>query len=412
MIRYSCSSLGAYENCPLKFKYNKIDRADGLLEESVEAFLGNTVHQTLKKLYDDLVMVKIDSLDEISEYYDSQWEKNWGEHIKIRKKEYDIQHYHSLGKKCVRDYYRKYFPFDRDKTLGLEMKIDICLDDTEKYKLQGVIDRLAQLPDGKYEIHDYKTTTKGGNCPSQSEIDSDRQLALYQIGLSQRWKDVKEVDLVYHFLAFDKELKTYRSKEGLEKLKEETIELIDKIEKAKTENDFPARVSALCDWCEYRHICPEQKHLYMVESLPVNEYIRDDGVQLVNEYIKLKNQQKDMELEMEKLREAVFEFAQRENLRAIRGSEYKLRIKMEEKETLPSQASDPITRKELEEQVKLLGKWMEVSKLDTYTLLKKLRTTEWEEKIKSELKKYISSKEEKQIYSSKIKEVEDPTRDE
>ena len=182
MIKYSYSSLGTYEICPLKFKYNKIERAETLLEESVEAFLGSRVHQALKKLYDDLLMGKADSLDELLEYYNSQWEKNFSDYIKIRKKEYDVKHYRSLGEQCISYYYQRYSPFDGDRTLGLEMKVDINLNNSEKYKLQGFIDRVVQLSSGKYEIHDYKTTTRGGNCPSQTEIDTDRQLALYEIG--------------------------------------------------------------------------------------------------------------------------------------------------------------------------------------------------------------------------------------
>ena len=406
MRKYSYSTLDTFKNCPLKFKYAKIDRAEALLEESVEGFLGTRVHQTLRKLYDDLMMVKTNSLDELLGYYNSQWERNWSEWIKIRKKDYDVEHCRRLGESCITNYHRRFSPFDKDKTLGLEMKVDISLDPSNKYGLEGVIDRVAQLPDGRYEIHDYKTSTRGGNCPAQAEIDSDRQLALYQIGLSQRWKDVEKMDLVYHYLAFDKDFRTNRTEEELENLKKETMELIDKIEQAKTENDFPAKVSWLCEWCEYRHICPEQKHLYWVETLPLNEYVKDDGVQLVNQYISLKNQETSLKSEIENLKEAIFQLAEKENLRAIRGNEYKLKIKMEEREVLPSQSSDPNLKEKLEEEVRLLGKWMEVSKLDSYALLRKLKTDEWEEEIRKKLREFVSLKKDRQIYPSKLKEEE------
>ena len=212
------------------------------------------------------------------------------------------------------------------------------------------------------------------------------------------------VDLVYHFLVFDKEIRTHRTKDDLGNLKEETIRLIDEIEKAKTKNDFPPKVSPLCGWCEYRHICPEQKHIYFVENLPTHQYLKDDGVQLVNQYVKLKNQEKDLKLEMEDLREAVFEFALKENLKAIKGSDHKLRVKMENKETLPNKGSD--LREQLEGQLKSLGKWMDVSRLDTNALLKKLRMDEWEGELKEQLEQFISLKESRQIYLSKLKDEE------
>lgn len=406
MKKYSYSTLDTFKKCPLKFKYKKLERVEALLEESVEAFLGTRVHQSLKKLYDDLMMVKTLSLDELLEYYNSQWERNWSESIKIRKKEYDLEHYRKTGERCITNYYQRYSPFDKDKTLGLEMKIGISLGLYGKYGLEGVIDRVTQLPNGKYEIHDYKTTIRGGNCPSQVEIDSDKQLALYQIGLIQRWEDVKEVNLVYHYLAFDKDFRTHRTQEELENLKEETVKLMDEIEQARIENNFPAKVSALCEWCEYRHICPEQKHLYSVETLPLDQYLKDDGVQLVNQYIQLKHQETSLKSEIENLKEMIFQFAEKENLKAIKGSGYKLRIRIEDKEVLPSQSSDPNLKEKLEEQVKVLGKWMEVSKLDSYALLRKLKSDEWEEETRKKLREFVSSRRDRQIYPSKLKEEE------
>ena len=107
---------------------------------------------------------------------------------------------------------------------------------------------------------------------------------------------------------------------------------------------------------------------------------------------------------MEDLRQAVFEFALKENLKAIRGSDHKLRVKMENKETLPNKGSD--LREQLEGQLKSLGKWMDVSRLDTNVLLKKLRMDEWEGELKEQLEQFISLKESRQIYLSKLKDEE------
>ena len=54
------------------------------------------------------------------------------------------------------------------------------LDGDGRYAVRGVIDRLVRARDGALEIHDYKT---GRRLPSQDELDRDRQLALYEIGV-------------------------------------------------------------------------------------------------------------------------------------------------------------------------------------------------------------------------------------
>ena len=71
---YSHSQLSMYEECPLKYK---LCYRDGIKRdtESVEAFLGNMVHEALKKCYDDAKLTKLNTLDELLSYYDSIWKR-------------------------------------------------------------------------------------------------------------------------------------------------------------------------------------------------------------------------------------------------------------------------------------------------------------------------------------------------
>jgi hypothetical protein len=50
-----------YEECPLKYKLCYRDGIKGDAE-SVEGFLGNMVHETLKKCYDDVRLTKLNTL--------------------------------------------------------------------------------------------------------------------------------------------------------------------------------------------------------------------------------------------------------------------------------------------------------------------------------------------------------------
>jgi RecB family exonuclease len=132
----------------------------------------------------------------------------------------------------------------------VEKEIVITLGE-EEYKIWGFIDRLAyNLETGEYEVHDYKTAN---SLPSKERIESDRQLALYSIAVKQIFGNDKEVKLIWHFLAYNKKIEIKKTDEEIEKVKEKTISAIKEIISAK---EFPPKKSRLCDWCEFKDICP------------------------------------------------------------------------------------------------------------------------------------------------------------
>jgi putative RecB family exonuclease len=399
MPLYSHSRLQTYENCPLQFKYRYVDKIETEVEQTIEAFLGSRVHEALEKLYHDLKMTRQTSLDELLSYFNQIWQKNWLDSILVVRKEYAPEDYRKLGEKCISDYYRHYHPFDQGKTLSLEQIILVPLDKEGKYRIRGFIDRIVLTGDRRYEIHDYKTS---GYLPDQATLDSDRQLALYQIGVEERWKDVREVDLVWHYLVFDREMRSRRAPAELKELKTQTIELINQIEKAKKDEKFPPNESNLCDWCQFYSICPSKKHFYQVELLPPEDYLKDGGVQLVNSYVNLMKKRKELESEKKALEELIYNYVRNENLQVIRGSDSKLNVKIEEKEKLPTKASDSEEWERLEKLVRNLKIWDQVSKLDPHLLLDKIRKEVWDKETIKKLKEFLTAEEERRIYTSKL----------
>jgi putative RecB family exonuclease len=246
---YSPSRISTYESCPRQYKFRYVDRIPSE-EESIEAFLGSRVHEALASLYRDLQLGKLPGLADLLSYYDWQWQRHWHDQVRIVKQDYSIGHYRRFGERCLENYYQAHKPFDRGQTLGLEHRVTSSLDADGRYRIQGYIDRLVSTGSGRYEIHDYKTS---GRLPVQDEIDADRQLALYQLGVERVWPDVEQVELVWHYLAFGKELRSRRTPEALDKLKAKTIALIDRIE---TDTEFRPIKTNFCHWCAYKDICP------------------------------------------------------------------------------------------------------------------------------------------------------------
>ena len=396
---YSHSRLSTFEQCRYKFKLKYIDKVEPE-QQTIEAFLGSRVHETLEKLYKDLLHRKENTVEDLIEYLHHRWRDQWNDSIIIVKKQYTKENYLQMAEKYIKDYYETYHPFQQERTISLEQRVMIPLDESGDYKLQGVIDRLAERKPGFYEIHDYKTNM---HLPLPKYIQSDRQLALYAIGVKNQYPHVKHVRLIWHFLAFNKEIDSTRTEEELNQLKQETMSLIDIIE---SEEKYPASPSFLCEWCEFKTICKEWSHLYKSRE---NEYLNDPGVKLVDRYAELKRKQKQVSLELyaelEKLEEAIISFAEREGVDVVFGSNNKIRIKDVIRYKFPSKHSRE--RRELIEVLKQYGKLEEVSQLDTSSLNKIILEKHWDEDLLEAIKRFVEVERSKRLYLSKLKNDEE-----
>jgi len=400
MTIYSHSRLEAFKGCPLKYKFNYIDKIKRE-EEGIEAFLGSRFHDVMEKIYKDLPFRKY-SLDDLLVFYEDNWDKNYHDKIVIAANERKAKDYKEIGKKFIEDYYKRYSPFNQGKVLGIERLVIINLDDHGGYKLRGYIDRLDQVKDRTYEIHDYKTSK---SLPEQSKMDEDRQLALYQIGIQNMWNDVYHVELVWHYVAFDKEIRSSRTEEELDELKKNTIDLIKKIEATR---EFLPNESILCGWCYYQDICPLYKHEYMVGNLPANKYLKDSGVKLVNEFAKLDDQKKSYEVkikeideELEEIKEAVIQYAGNIGVEVVIGSDHKLKISSSEKINVPGKGTKE--RESLIELLSQLNRLEEVSAFDVAELKKVIKEEKWDSSILDEIKKFVEIETVKSVRLSKSK---------
>ncbi|MFX0212152.1 MAG: RecB family exonuclease [Candidatus Hodarchaeota archaeon] len=239
---YSHSKLWLYENCPEAYKVKYIDRAWPDLPESINLFLGSIVHEALEWLYHRVLEGNVPEMDELVKYYAENWQRNFKADFRIPAGEKEGDFFNK-GVKFLVDYYQTNKPFD-ERTIEIEKKVLFPLD--EEYAIQGYVDRIVLNKDGEYEIHDYKTNDR---MKSQSDVDLDRQLALYHLGLKHLYGGDIKVKLVWHMLAHNKKVQSIRTDEQLEKLKQDVLALISKIESTTV---WPACGKPWCDWCAYK----------------------------------------------------------------------------------------------------------------------------------------------------------------
>ena len=245
---FSHSRLSAFERCPRKFQYRYLWKipAEG---ESIEGFVGKRVHEVLERLHRAAESYGVPSLPKVLWRFQQMFAEAYdASRVRIAREGTPLDFYRALGEQCVRNYYDEHYPFDRDETLALEEHVSFSLG--SGYAVQGFVDRIARTRDGAIEIQDYKTSAR---VPSQADADDDRQLALYQIGVGERFGAERPVRLVWRYLRQRRTLVSTRTPEQLDELAAKTRGLIDEI---RSETRFEPTPSALCRWCEYREGCP------------------------------------------------------------------------------------------------------------------------------------------------------------
>ncbi|MEO1915695.1 MAG: PD-(D/E)XK nuclease family protein [Myxococcales bacterium] len=249
MTVYSHSRIASFEKCPKQFHYRYVLKIPAE-REGIEAFMGKRVHEVLERLYEFAVRGQIPSLEQVIFRYHAFWDEHYDDkRVSIVKSGTPPSFYRDLGVRCIEYYYRRFHPFDQTETLGVEEEVQFTLDDEGKYAMRGVIDRVVRGQDGAIEVHDYKT---GRYIPAQKELNQDRQLALYQIGLRDRYGDDQPYRLVWHYLQRKEQRTSNRTPEQLVTLRKDTMAVIDQIETAE---DYPVQRNRLCDWCEYKDRC-------------------------------------------------------------------------------------------------------------------------------------------------------------
>jgi putative RecB family exonuclease len=332
MSVYSYSKINTYFQCPLRFKFLYIDKLEKDFKNSIESFMGTITHDSLEYLYKELKLGKEVNEKQLIDFFKKRWKSKMNKDVMVIRKNSKKRDYFNKGIKFLKDYFIHYYPFDQDYTVGLETSVNLDLFNDRKYVLRGYIDRLG-IKDTALIIHDYKTAN---SLPTKEDIKKNDQLALYAIGLIDKYVGVESVKLIWHFLAFDKEIEVELKREDLEVVRKRIASKIDKIEEAR---EFNPKESALCDWCEFASNCPMKEHVIKTKQMSLEEFSNDYGVKMVSEYFDLEAKKDAVSSKLELLKDKIFEFGRREKLSNLSGEDGILRLYDVKKPSLPSKNS-------------------------------------------------------------------------
>ncbi|MFH1218233.1 MAG: ATP-dependent DNA helicase [Candidatus Peregrinibacteria bacterium] len=233
--KISYSQVNTFEKCPLQYNFQYLLKVPA--PPSHATSFGNSVHKTLNDFYQMLKDGEKVDFDVMKELY----EKNWislgyenATHKKTRKKR---------GEEILKQFYDDnsdpwVVPAHLERAFTLKV---------EDFMIKGRIDRIDRLSDGTYEVIDYKT----GRIKSDFDIEKDLQMSVYALAC----RDVFGLDVSkysVYFLEEGKKITGSRTEDKLEKEEKKLIKLYAKMK----DSDFPAKPSVICNYCNYRPICP------------------------------------------------------------------------------------------------------------------------------------------------------------
>lgn len=375
---FSPSKLSTYQNCPKKYQYRYVDRISRK-RKTPETVLGVAVHAAFEELHGLVNGGKLPTLAEVQAVYEAELAKEWDDTVKLRDERFTKDDWRRVGLDCVKNYYEAGAPFDKDKTVAVEKKVGFPIATAEgDYRIEGFVDRLVLAKDGAFEVHDYKTAK---TLPSQADMDEDWQLALYELAIRHEWPDTKEVRLRWHYVRHGKVITSIRDAAAREKLRADAAALIAAI---KRDHDFLPNVTALCDWCEYKDLCPEFAHKEKVASLPLAERRKDDGVKLADAFAdveerrrKIASELKAAEAEKKLIEAKLVDWAQAEGVSTVAGSSAEVHVTRRDEVELPAKTRDPEKHDALEKEARALPLWGDVAKLDGHALVEGVKAKRW-----------------------------------
>jgi len=236
MLSLSASDLSLYLTCPLKYKFARVF---GIPQEpTINQRFGILFHNVLERFHKEPPENEHEGLRLLNRLFEQGWRRTG-----FGSSDDELQ-FRDRAKEALRLYWENE-RLAEGEPVWLEKKFDFKVGD---HHVRGRVDRVDRLPDGDYELIDYKT----GERKSEEDLDSDLQLALYRMAAREAWGIEASTGSYYYVLDGDK-VAAPTKPDDAERVERTVLQVGEGI----LSQDFEPRPSPkVCSWCDYRLICP------------------------------------------------------------------------------------------------------------------------------------------------------------
>ncbi|HKV90813.1 MAG TPA: PD-(D/E)XK nuclease family protein [Thermoplasmata archaeon] len=318
----SYSSVRAYLECPLRWKYLYIDR----LPEAPRGYFsfGRTIHSVLEAAVRPLVVPmarrtpsgraqrtledyhpgsvtlpvieagRVPDAETVLEMYRRAWVSDgYGSPEEEAR-------YRALGAEILLAYWKEVAE-DPPRPVAVEEHLEATWDGI---RVHGYVDRVDRLDSGGLEVVDYKTTRE----LSATDARESDQLTLYQVLVGENFAAPVERLTLYHLRSLTPLRSDARAQGALDDLHGRVTRVRDGIRA----EEFPPTPGRQCSRCDFRAICPEFK------EVPEPERERLSG--LVDRFWDLRDREQTLNSELAATAEELHRAAEKLGIHRIPGS--------------------------------------------------------------------------------------------
>jgi DNA helicase-2/ATP-dependent DNA helicase PcrA len=233
-LMLSAGDIETYRTCPLKYKFARVFRIPS--EPTINQRFGILVHQVLERFHAGGTVSR--SLPELLGLLEAGWRRGgFG----------DSEEERQLRTKATNSLirYHERFQGEEAEPVWFERAFQFKMG---PHLLRGRVDRVDRLPDGGYELIDYKT----GRPKTAAQLREDVQLSLYAVGARESWQ-LEAAQQAYYYVLDDEKVPVERSEEDRDWITDTVLEVADGIQGQGFE---PTPSYAACSMCDYRIACP------------------------------------------------------------------------------------------------------------------------------------------------------------
>jgi len=236
MLSLSASDLSLYLTCPLKYKFARVF---GIPQEpTINQRFGILIHNVLERFHKEPPASDEDGLRQLTHLFETGWRRTG-----FGATDDELQ-FRDRAREALRLYWERERVAEGEP-VWLERKFDFKVGE---HHVRGRVDRVDRLPDGDYELIDYKT----GERRTEEQLENDLQLALYRLAAREAWEVEAAFGSYYYVLDADKVAAPTRPDDA-----ERVERTVLQVGEGVLSQDFEPRPSpSVCGWCDYRLICP------------------------------------------------------------------------------------------------------------------------------------------------------------
>jgi DNA helicase-2/ATP-dependent DNA helicase PcrA len=237
--RLSASAIDTYQNCPLRFKFEREWRLSKELHAAMQ--YGAAIHRVLRTYYDSQRLGRTKSDEELLQLFRDDLTASGIQD------EYQRDLYLKQGLQQLQDFLTATTATAAPEVLHTEEWFEVEISGT---KIAGRIDRIDRMPDGSVAVVDYKT----GKARSQEDADDSLQLSIYAMAAREKW-GYEVSQLVFHNLEGNVPVVSRRTEFQLA----ETRNQVGDVARNIAAGNFKPKPDYYCNFCAFRGLCPARE---------------------------------------------------------------------------------------------------------------------------------------------------------